>query len=389
MPFSPQISLFLDNLEEGGVQRAIVNLAQGFLNLGLKVDIVLQRAEGPFIKQVPDGVRIVDLGNPRLRASVAALANYLHQEQPKALLASLHYSTEVAILAKHWSKSSTRVVVCEQGSLAPLKKAHVPINKPLAFLGLTPGRPTSLVKYFYSWADGIVAVSQGAAEDLAEVANLPLKDIQVIYNPVITPDFTEKAREPIEHPWFTNKDIPVIVSAGRLVDQKDYPTLIRAFAQIVKVHPSRLVILGSGSDRSRLETLICQLDLKEHVVLLGHVQNPYKYMASADVFVLSSIWEGLGNVLIEAMALGTPVVATNCKSGPSEILADGKYGYLTPVGDSAALAEAISHVLSGNSKPIDPVWLDQFRLETVTQKYLNVLGITSPIPTALAGRRTE
>lgn len=383
---SPTIALFLDNLEEGGVQRAIVNLARGFCNRGLNVDIVLQRVTGPFIKQVPDGVRIVDLGSPRLRASVSALATYLGEVQPKALLASLHYSTEIAILAKHWSKSPTRVVVCEQGSLGPLQKARVPINKPLAFLGLTPGRPTSLVKYFYPWADAIVAVSQGAAEELSQVGWLPLKNIQVIYNPVIMPDLAIKAQEAIDHPWFANKTIPVILSAGRLVDQKDFPTLIQAFAQTVKVHPSRLVILGSGPDRSQLETLIRQLDLEEHVALLGHVQNPYKYMASADLFVLSSIWEGLGNVLIEAMALGTPVVSTNCKSGPSEILADEKYGYLTPVGDSVALAEAILQVLSGNARPIAPSWLKQFELDTVTLKYLDVLGIQLQDPAVLAER---
>lgn len=133
---SPDISLFLDNLEEGGVQRSIVNLARGFLSQGLKVDIILQRAEGPFIKQVPSGVKIVNLGSPRLRASVAALANYLRQAQPKAMLASMHYSTEIAILAKYWAKSSTKIVVCEHGSLAPLQKMRVPINNPLAFLGL-------------------------------------------------------------------------------------------------------------------------------------------------------------------------------------------------------------------------------------------------------------
>jgi glycosyltransferase involved in cell wall biosynthesis len=323
---SPRIALFLDNLEEGGVQRAIVNLARGFCNRGLNVDIVLQRVTGPFIKQVPDDVRIVDLGSPRLRASVSALATYLREVQPKALLASLHYSTEIAILAKHWSKSPTRVVVCEQGSLGPLQKARVPINKPLAFLGLTPGRPTSLVKYFYPWADGIVAVSQGAAEELSQVGRLPLKNIQVIYNPVITPDLVIKAQEAIDHPWFANKTIPVILSAGRLVDQKDFPTLIQAFAQTVKVHPSRLVILGSGPDRSQLETLIRQL-------------------------------------------------STNCKSGPSEILADGKYGYLTPVRNNEALADAILEVLTGHQKTIEPTWLSQFSLETVTQNYLSILGI--------------
>ncbi|PSN16423.1 glycosyl transferase [filamentous cyanobacterium CCT1] len=374
---SPDISLFLDNLEEGGVQRAIVNLARGFLAQGLKVDIVLQRAEGPFIKQVPPSVKIVDLRSPRLRASVGVLADYLRQAQPKAMLASIHYSTEIAILAKYWAKSSTKIVVCEQGSLGPLQKMRVPINNPLAFLGLTPDRPTSLVKYFYPWADGIVAVSQGAAEDLAHVGNLSLKDIQVIYNPVITPDLIGKASEPIEHPWFADKEIPVILSVGRLVPQKDFPTLIQGFAKTLKLYTSRLVILGSGPDRAQLEELIHELGLEENVALLGHVQNPYKYMAQSSVFVLSSVWEGLGNVLIEAMAMGTPVISTNCKSGPSEILANGQYGHLTPVGDSDALAEAILDVLSGHPKLVEPDWLHQFGLETATQKYLKVLGLSA------------
>ena len=371
----PRISLFLDNLEEGGVQRGVVNLARGFLDRGLKVDIVLQRSEGPFIQQVPDGVRIIDLKNPRLRASVSALANYLRQEQPHTLFASLHYSTEIAILAKRLAKSSTKIVVREHGSLAPLQRVRPPLRKPLTFLGLTPGRPISLVRYFYPWADGIVAVSKGAAKDLARIANLPLERVQVIYNPVITPEFEAKAKEPIEHSWFTNKDVPVILSVGRLVDQKDFPTLIRAFAQVVTIRPARLVILGSGPDRPHIEALINQLGLAEKVTLLGHVQNPYKYMAHASIFVLSSIWEGLGNVLIEAMAAGVPVVSTDCESGPAEILADGTYGWLTPVGDRDAIANAILAILSGQVKPVDPLWLDQFKLETVTSQYLDASGI--------------
>lgn len=376
----PCVSLFLHNLEEGGVQRAIINLADGFLEQGLRVDIVLQRAEGPFLQQVPDGASVVDLKAPRLRTCVPALVNYLQQRQPDAILASLHFSTEIAIVAKRLANSSTRVVVCEQGALGPLQAARPPIQRPLEFLGLSPGRPTSLVRLFYPWADGIVAVSRGAAEDLARIANLPLERVQVIYNPVITPSFINKAGETVDHPWFLDKHVPVIISVGRLIDQKDFPTLIRAFEQVLKVTPARLVIVGSGPDRQQLETLIDQLGLREHVALLGYVQNPFKYMSRASVFVLSSIWEGLGNVLIEAMAAGVPIVATNCRSGPAEILDGGKYGWLTPVGDSTAIAEAIAQVLSGQTKTIDPLWLDQFRLETVTQKYIEILGVTPPVP---------
>jgi len=383
---APRVSLLLDNLEEGGVQRALINLAYGFVKQGLEVDIVLQQAKGPFLHQIPKGAKVVDLNAPRLRTSVPAFVNYLRQKQPNAILASLHFSTEVAIVAKRLARSNARVVVCEQGALGPLEKVRPPLQRPLEFLGLSPGRPTRLVRLFYPWADEVVAVSRGAAEDLARVANLPLERVQVIYNPVITPDFVEKANETVEHPWFRDNEIPVILSVGRLIDQKDFPTLIRGFAQVQKVVPARLVILGTGPDRPKLEALIGQLGLGEHVALLGHTQNPFKYMSRASVFVLSSIWEGLGNVLIEAMAAGAPIVATDCRSGPSEVLDGGRYGWLTPVGDSQAIAEAILEVLSGQAKKVEPQWLDQFRLETVTQQYIEVLGLASSIPAVTAER---
>ncbi|NJK27869.1 MAG: glycosyltransferase, partial [Coleofasciculaceae cyanobacterium SM2_3_26] len=162
---------------------------------------------------------------------------------------------------------------------------------------------------------------------------------------------------------------------GRLVDQKDFATLIRAFSIVKKVRKSRLVILGTGPNKPRLEALIEELDLRDDVDLPGFVENPFKYMARASVFVMSSAWEGFGNVLVEAMAVGTPVVSTDCRSGPSEILDNGKYGALVPVGDAEAMARAILDVIAGKQKPVDPAWLDRFRLETVANQYLDLLGI--------------
>ncbi|MGA7936689.1 MAG: glycosyltransferase [Kovacikia sp.] len=160
---------------------------------------------------------------------------------------------------------------------------------------------------------------------------------------------------------------------GKLEAQRDFPNLIRAFAKVRQVRAAKLVILGWEPDRPQLEVLVESLGLQEAVELPGYMQNPYHYMARSTVFVLFSVWEGLGNVLVEAMALGTPVVAPDCPSGPSEILAGGKYGYLTPVGNSDALADAISQVLSGKARAVDSVWLEQFGLEITAQKYLRVL----------------
>ncbi len=157
--------------------------------------------------------------------------------------------------------------------------------------------------------------------------------------------------------------------------QKDFPSLIKAFAIVRKVQRARLVILGSGKDRQQLNNLVRELGLQDDVALIGFVDNPYAYLARSHVFVLSSAWEGFGNVIVESLALGMPVVSTNCPNGPAEILDNGKYGDLVSVGDSEAMAQAILRVLSGNSKSVEPEWLEQFTLASVTQQYLDVMGI--------------
>jgi glycosyltransferase involved in cell wall biosynthesis len=199
----------------------------------------------------------------------------------------------------------------------------------------------------------------------------------VIYNPVLTPELIKSTKEPLDHPWFAPGEPPVVLGAGRLVEQKDFPTLIRAFAQVRQVRPARLMILGSGREQKRLEALVRELNLEEDVALVGFVKNPSAYMAYSPVFVLSSAWEGFGNVIVEAMAVKTPVVSTDCQSGPAEILDNGKYGSLVPVGDTKAMAEAILSVLSGNSKRVDLAWLDQFTQKSSTEKYLEILRISS------------
>jgi glycosyltransferase involved in cell wall biosynthesis len=204
---------------------------------------------------------------------------------------------------------------------------------------------SKLVRRFYPWACKIVAVSQGVADDLIQITKLPLSRIQVIYNPVVAPELREKAKEPVAIPWFAATNDPVILSVGRLTELKDFPTLIRAFALVRRKLPCRLLILGEGDQRASLEGLVSRLGLEEHVLLPGFASNPYSYMAQAAVFVLSSISEGLPSALIEAMAVGTPVVSTACPSGPSEIITPEVNGLLVPSADPEALAEAILRVL--------------------------------------------
>lgn len=362
-----RIALFLNYIGGGGAERVMLNLGRGFAQQGIKVDLVLGKAWGPHMHRVPPEVRLVNLEASGSIATTSALVRYLQKEQPTVLLSALHYANEIAILAKQLARVPTRILVTEHNTFSQERLHLSSIKQRLLPL---------LMRYLYPCSDGIIAVSQGVAKDLAHTVGLPIESIRAIYNPVITPELLEKAQEPLAHPWFTPDKPPVILGVGKLEAQKDFSTLIRAFSQVRQVRSARLMILGWGPDRPKLEALIQELNLEPDVLLAGYIDNPYPYMAKASVFVLSSAWEGLPTVLIEAMAVGTPVVSTNCPSGAAEILSHGEYGLLTPLGDSQALAEAILKVLDGGQKIIDSAWLEQFGLQASTQNYFDVLELT-------------
>ena len=362
--YYPDISIFLRCLYSGGAERVLLNLARGFVQQGLKVDMVLAASSGSLLKQLPPEIRLIDLKAESKIAILPRLVEYLRAENPSSMLAALHYPCEIALLAKRIARVSTKIVVSEHNHLS-LEAKRIPQLS----VRLTP----LAARLLYPLADGIVSVSQGVKEDLVKVTNLPKKRVDLIYNPVITPELFVKAREKVNHPWFQAEKPPVILAVGRLHQQKDYPTLLRAFVRVRQIRPCRLVILGEGPEKDNLNNLINELGIQKDVRMLGFVDNPYAYMANSRVFVLSSAWEGFGNVIAEALAVGTPVVSTNCKSGPAEILKNGKYGELIPVGDTKAMAEAILKVLSGQIKQIDTDWLNQFKLQHCTEKYLQVL----------------
>jgi len=359
------IALFVPSLRGGGAERVMVNLARGFSEQGYKVDLVLQRAEGPFLSKVPDEVRIVDLRTKRMALALFPLISYLRREKPRSLLAAMTHTNIVALLARKLARVETRVVVSEHNTISII--SHTSKTLRSRFLPL-------IAKRLYYWADAVIAVSKGVADDFAEFLKFPREKIRVIYNPVVTPEILEKAEEPLEHPWFKPGEPPVILGVGALTKQKDFPTLIHAFALVRRERPARLMILGEGEDRPKLEALVRKLGLEKDVALPGFIDNPYKYMKHAAVFVLSSRWEGLPTVLIEAMACGTPVVATDCPSGSREILEGGKYGALVPVGDARELAKTIMKALVDTSqREIIKARLYQFSLESVVGKYMDLL----------------
>jgi glycosyltransferase involved in cell wall biosynthesis len=359
-----RVAIFLVSLEGGGSERIALNLAQGFAERGLEVDLVLQRAKGPYLDQVSDKIRIVDLRAGRMALAIFPLISDLRRERPPFLLSLMMGANIIAILSKKLARVDTRLMISE----------HLTISVATQNAGSLRGRYLPLLaKRIYPWADGIVAVSEGVAEDLAHTLGLPRKKIEVIYNPVVTPELLEKAGEPVDHPWFKPGEPPVILGVGRLTEQKDFPTLLRAFALVRKERAARLVILGEGEDRPQLKALVDELGIAEDVDMPGFVDNPYGYMAGAAVFALSSRWEGLPTVLIEAMALGKPVVATDCPSGAREILNDGRYGTLVPVGDAKRLAAGISGMLEHPVEPL-PAWVDRFRPDCTIQAYLKAIG---------------
>ena len=358
------LAIFLPSLVAGGAERSMIKLAGGIAALDYAVDLVLVNAEGHFLNEVTDSVRVIDLKSTRVLTSLPGILRYLRQYQPSVLLSALHTNI-VALIACRIARGPTEVVVSERNTLTVESQNYSSDIR----MRLMP----HLVRYFYRGASCIVAVSNGVADDLARVTHLPRDRIKVIFNPIITPEFQEKAQEVIEYDWFMPGEPPVILSVGRLTIQKGFDVLIKAYAKVREIIPSRLLILGEGPERGALETLVHDQGLEKLVRLPGFVQNPYPYMKKANVFVLSSRWEGLPGVLIEALYCGVPIISTDCPSGAREILAAGKYGNLIPVDDVDVMAQAIIAALCGKVlRPPIESW-QPYRVETIVNQYIDVL----------------
>jgi glycosyltransferase involved in cell wall biosynthesis len=368
-PAPARVAVFLQDLYGGGAERVMLTLAAGLSARGVQVDLVLIRREGAYAAEIPDGMRVVELGTGRMVQSIAALTRYLWRARPDAMLTALVHVNVGALLAAAAAPRRTRVVVTE----------HNQISRNYANLGSrTLKAAYALVRHLYPRAAAVVAVSSGVADDLSRFSGIGRDRIRVIHNPIVTPDLASRAAEapddPRLAPWFREGEPPVFVGVGRLSAQKDFGTLLRAFAQLRAGRPARLVVLGEGEERGALEKLAADLGIAEDVRLPGFVSNPYAYMAHADGFVLSSRFEGLPTVLVEAMACGTPVAATDCPSGPREILEEGRLGPLAPVGDAEALSRAMTDLLE---RPVSSETLEaraaDFKVGRAVDRYLELL----------------
>lgn len=358
------IALFSPSLEGGGAERVVANLAQGFVQSGLTVHLLLARAHGQMLADIPLNVRVVDFKQDHVTRTLPYLIDYLHTERPAILFSFQTHANLVALLAAQLARTSARTIVSEHIVLSYSAKATP---------GLKEGLLPWLARIFYRRANAIVAVSRGVADDLVNVVGISSNKLHVIYNPVVTPELSEKMQIIPLHPWFAPGTPPVVLAVGRLTAQKDYPTLLRAFALARQERELHLLILGEGEKRAELEDMVKSLGLKNDVQMPGFAANPYAYMAHASVFVLSSAWEGLPTVLVEALACGTPVVSTDCKSGPAEILDYGRYGVLVPVGDDKKLSREILNAI--NSQPDKKALRargETFSVERAAEAYLTL-----------------
>jgi glycosyltransferase involved in cell wall biosynthesis len=328
-----RLALFLPNLGGGGAERVALALIQGFLDHGYEVDLVLARREGVLLPLVPAEVEIIDLGASQLRHTTLPLARYLRARRPDALHAMMWPLPVLAILARTLARVKTRIVGSEHTTLSARQ------------LRLRQRAVRILSRQAYLQADALIAVSAGVADDLTHFIGVPRDRITVIHNPLLLPrTLPDPATMATHWPLGTKR----ILAVGTLKEEKNYPLLLRALGQVRQQIPASLLILGDGPLRSELEQQIADEGLQSAVVIAGFNTNPWPYFAAADIFVLSSDCEGYGNVIVEALYAGLPVVSTDCPNGPREILDGGKYGVLVPCNDARLLAAAIKSVLEGH-----------------------------------------
>lgn len=359
------LAIYLPDLSGGGAERLHARLLPQFSKAGFNVTFLLDREGGELTDPVKEqGARIVALDAKRQLSALPKLVRYLKEEKPDILIANMEHMNVMAVLARRLAGVRTRILVTQHNAFSEQVK-----RRSWQFRVLP-----ALYRMAMPFADVIVAVSAGVADDLAARAGIRRSKIRVIYNGVVTEDFEERTSRTPEHPWFADPQ-PIVLAMGRLVPQKDFTTLIKAFAGVSKQSDARLLILGDGPMREELETLVKSLGLEERISMPGFSENALAYLKHAKLFVLSSRFEGFGNVVAEALACGTPVVSTDCPHGPAEILDGGRFGSLVPVGDAAALEKAIVDSLG---RPVDATELQvrgkTFSVARCAESYCEVLA---------------
>lgn len=353
-----KIAIFLPNLAGGGAEKVFVSLSSAFIKSGFAVDMILIQKRGELLSFLDERVNVIELNSKKIRGSFAPLLSYLRNNNPEILIAVMWPLTVLGTIAFRISGCHGRVVVSDHNTLSLSTSGYSKFRKIVL---------SQTIRWVYPLADIRLAVSNGVAADIKQLSGLSKIKFNVIYNPINRHIEGDELENTIRTRFR-------VINVGALKPQKNQALLIEAFAKILKDIDGELVIVGDGELRGDLEQLITDLNLKDHVTLTGFIENIDSEYRKSDLFVLSSDYEGFGNVIVEAMSAGTPVVSTDCQSGPREILEDGKYGTLVPVGDVDALANAM---LAGLYQKHDEQALKDraadFSVDKIADQYLDVI----------------
>ncbi len=364
-PIHGSIAIVLPDLCGGGAERVSLSLAREFLQRSLGVTFVLMRQEGELLERLPDGAKVINLNASRVREVPAAFTRYLRKERPDAVIANM-WPLTVMCIAGHWMAGSrARIILCDHCILSAQYAGRGPFHRALLRSSLATA---------YRLADRRIAVSAGVADDLSTLSAIARHKFDVIHNPTPSPGTPYARSEKIALEQWGKQRARRILTVGSLKAGKNHTLLIRAFAQLAQTVEVRLMLLGEGSLRGEIEAAARAEGIADKVVMPGFFPDPTPFYRSADLFVLSSDYEGFGNVIVEALACGTPVVSTDCPSGPAEILENGRFGRLVPVEDADALADAMREALSCEpDREALRVRAAEFSPEIAANKYLGLL----------------
>ena len=358
MSHNKKISFYLPNLDGGGAERVMLNLANNLSESGKSVDLILSKKKGEYISIIHEKINVIDLNSEKVSFSLFKLISVLNKRRSQVLVSALNHANIIASLASLISRSKISHVMTVHNSL--LHKKNIYIDFVILLI----------MRLFSIFSFRVVAVSESVRQELVTKLFFNKKRTIVINNPINSNFIKSQYLNLNIHHKLPKK---YIVGCGRLTHQKDFKNLILSYNEVRKINDIELVILGEGEERDSLLSLIKNLRLENKVHLLGFVHNPYVFFRNAEIFVLSSRWEGLPTVLIEAMCCGTQVISTDCPGGSAFILEDGKWGQLTKVGDYIGLSIAINNVLNGKFRANPELRSKAFDENVILKKYLEIL----------------
>ena len=356
-----EVSFFLPSLSGGGMEKMTIRIAKEFAKRGVKTSIVLTTYEGEYKSKVPAGVEVYDLSASYMMLSIPSLVRYVKSHNVKKLVSIGRVCNIIALMSRRLGGLEDLEVTISLRNVESKKKDGI-IRK--IYRGIA--------KCTYSSADKITAISEAVLDDHLGFINSKEGNVKVIYNPALSVEVMKMGKKSVDHPWLKS-GVPVILAVGRLVEQKNFSMLIKAFRRVRQQRRCKLIILGKGPKKEDMKKIARRHGVWRYIDMPGFKSNPYKYMKQSDIFVLSSKWEGFGNVIVEAMAQGTPIVSTNCEGGVSEILEDGKWGKLVPVNSIDRFASEILNTLESGGETDTKERASDFRVEKVADEYLSLI----------------